>query len=145
MIFKKLSLSEWIFYIPLYSLFTLMVRIRISNQWIKNVAIMRHIKTFRITFVPSEQKWFLFTKESSLHFQSFYFKIWSQRIQLVRYENMILRYQFFSQKVFLMDLSLMHRMFGFHWIFTYEFWLYSYHSFSTVSIFLKNLWPSIEW
>ena len=66
-----------------------MIRIRISNLWIKNVSIMRHTNTFgRIFLLNSPKK--LSSKQKFTQFHSSWSAFWKLHVQLARCEIRIL-------------------------------------------------------
>ena len=54
-IFKKSSLCKWIFHDLLHSICIMMIRIRISNLWMKNMSIMSQINVFRTKILPPSE------------------------------------------------------------------------------------------
>ena len=89
--FKQISLCKWIFNDRLFSIFILMIRIRNSNMWTKNVSIKKHIIVFGIILLSLSQKTSYFKSENSLlHFLLIHSINWKSHLKLVRCEIMIL-------------------------------------------------------
>ena len=60
-----------IIYVPLHSIYTLLIQTPILKLWLKNASIMRQRKVFEIFFLPISQKFSSFKTESNVCFSIF--------------------------------------------------------------------------